>query len=226
MLEERGVATVAIAAVRAQAENTRPPRALWTTAQLGRPLGEPGDAAFQRRVLLAALGLLATTDGPVILRDFAEDPPGWADNPAWSPPPTRAGPVDALGAEIEVLRPAWERARTRFGRTTIGLAFQPPEAWSGFIARCLGGEEATVAGHATPALAWRFLCDDVKAYYGEVGQADGSAPSSRQLDHWFWSATTAGAALRALRAVGTASANNGLRAVAGRFFVPAPFLGG
>ena len=81
MLEERGFSTVAIASVRAQAEKTRPPRALWTTSQLGRPLDEPGDAAFQRRVLLAALGLLERTEGPVILEDFNEDPPGWQDAP-------------------------------------------------------------------------------------------------------------------------------------------------
>jgi len=224
MLEERSFATVAIASVRAQAENTPPPRALWTTAQLGRPLGEPNDPAFQRRVLMAALGLLTDANGPVILRDFTEDPPGWSDRPGWVPPPTRAGPADALAAEVMALRPAWERARARFGRTTVGLALQPPEAWAGFIARCLAGEEAVVAGHASAALAWRFLCDDVKAYYGEAGQADGPAPSSRQLDNWFWNATVAGAALRALRVAGMESANNGLRTVAGRFFVPTPFV--
>ena len=87
MLEERGFSTVAIASVRSQAEKTRPPRALWTTSQLGRPLGEPGDASFQRRVLLAAPGLLERTDGPVILDDFAEDPPGWRDTPDWRAPP-------------------------------------------------------------------------------------------------------------------------------------------
>jgi hypothetical protein len=74
---------VAIASVRAQAEKTRPPRALWTTSELGRPLGEPGDAPFQRRVLLAALNLLTRTDGPVTLEDFTEDPPGWQDSPDW-----------------------------------------------------------------------------------------------------------------------------------------------
>jgi len=70
ILEERGIATVAIGAVRAQIERTRPPRGLWTTAQLGRPLGEPEDPAHQRRVLMAALGLLERRDGPVILEDF------------------------------------------------------------------------------------------------------------------------------------------------------------
>src|SRR5215469_14666613 len=86
MLEERGFSTVAIASVRAQAEKTRPPRALWTTPQLGRPLGEPRDPAFQRRVVMAALSLLQRTDGPVILEDFIEDPPGWKDTPGWRAP--------------------------------------------------------------------------------------------------------------------------------------------
>src|ERR1700744_2302950 len=87
MLEERGFSTVAIASVRAQAEKPPPTRALWTTSQLGRPLGEPENASFQRRVLLAALSLLERTDGPVILEDFTEDPPGWPYTPGWRAPP-------------------------------------------------------------------------------------------------------------------------------------------
>jgi hypothetical protein len=58
MLEERGIPSVALGAVRAQMEKTRPPRGLRSAAQLGRPLGEPGDAAFQRRMMLAALLLV------------------------------------------------------------------------------------------------------------------------------------------------------------------------
>ena len=69
-LEARGFPTVALAAVRAQAEKTRPPRALWTAAPLGRPVGEPDDKAFQLRVLRHALGMLERPDGPVILEDF------------------------------------------------------------------------------------------------------------------------------------------------------------
>ena len=224
MLESRGLATVTIAAVRAQAENTRPPRALWTSSQLGRPLGEPNDPAFQRRVLLAALGLLERTDGPVILHDFHDDPPGWTDNPAWVAPATQAGTTDGFGAELRALTPAWLRAQARFGRTTTGLSFLSPDAWPDFVARCLAGDLPTVPGHATTALALRFLCDDIKAFYGEAGQADGPAPSSRQLDTWFWRATTGGAVLMALRARGMESENNALKTVAGRMFVPAPWL--
>src|ERR1700679_3830914 len=86
MLESRGVPCVAIGAARVQMEKTQPPRGLFVPFQLGRPLGEPEDPAFQRRVLLQALGLLERTDGPVILEDFPDDPPGWLDASDWLPP--------------------------------------------------------------------------------------------------------------------------------------------
>jgi hypothetical protein len=233
MLEERGFATVAIASVRAQAEKTRPPRALWTTSQLGRPLGEPGDAVFQRRVLLAALGLLERTDGPVILADFNEDPPGWHDTPDWQPP-ALAIPTDlpetpdvwatAFDAELSVLLPRWQTAQTRFGRTTVGLSFQAPAAWPEFTARFLAGELPRVPELDTPALALRMLCDDIKALYGEAAQAEGAPPSAHQIDAWFWRQTVAGRLLIALRDVAMASENNALKTVGGRFFVPAYWL--
>jgi hypothetical protein len=159
MLEERGFSTVAIASVRAQAEKTRPPRALWTTSQLGRPLGEPGDAMFQRRVLLAALGLLVRTDGPVILEDFNEDPPGWLDTPGWralalvgpaDPPETPNAWAAAFGLELSALMPLWRTAQARFGRTTVGLSFQAPAAWPEFASRFLAGELPAVPELDTP----------------------------------------------------------------------------
>jgi hypothetical protein len=61
--EEEGIATVAISLIRPQTENTKPPRALWVPFELGRPFGPPGDAAFQRRVILAALGMLERDNG-------------------------------------------------------------------------------------------------------------------------------------------------------------------
>jgi hypothetical protein len=233
MLEERGFATVAIASVRAQAEKTRPPRALWTTSQLGRPLGEPGDVSFQRRVLLAALALLTRTDGPVILEDFNEDPPGWQDTPGWWAPTLVqiSDPLEnpdawaaAFGAELAALLPLWRIAQTRFGRTTVGLSFQPPAAWPRFATRFLAGELPVVPELATPALALRMLSDDIKALYGEAAQAEGPAPSAHQIDAWFWRQTVAGRLLIELRSAAMASENNALKTVGGRFFVPAYWL--
>ncbi len=222
--------------IRVQMEKVRPPRGLWVPFELGRPLGEPGDPAFQRRVLMRALRLLERSDGPVILEDFAEDAPGWRDRPGWrppfellSPPPAAAltsggAWAAAMASEIAVLRPFWDRTRTRFGRSTVGLFGQPPDAWPGVAARFLDGELPASAGHATPALALRFLADDLKAYYGEAAQAVGDPPASRQIDGWFWRETLAGRFLIALRGAAEASGNNALKTVGTRFFVPAPYL--
>jgi len=230
MMESRGFATTAIGLVRYQMEQVKPPRGLWTPFQLGRPLGEPEDAVFQRRVLMQALGLLERTDGPVILEDFPDDPPGWSDRPGWQPP-FRASVTSGAGiapeqfaAELEQIRPFWAKARQRYGRTTVGLSGQERDAWPGFTAAVLRGELPVAAPHATTALSVRFLCDDVKALYSEAAQAVGPAPASRQIDGWFWTATVAGQLLIALRTAAMAIDNNALKTVGGRFFVPTPYL--
>ena len=67
-LEEEGLATVAISLIRPQTENTKPPRALWVPFELGRPFGPPSAAAFQKRVVLAALRMLEGAEGPISSR--------------------------------------------------------------------------------------------------------------------------------------------------------------
>ena len=233
MLEERGLPTTVLALVLPQVEKTRPPRALMTPFMLGRPLGEPNDPPFQRRVLLRALRLLERTDGPVILDRFPDDNPSWFDRPDWVPAVTLPPPgvyrgrpswEAAFRAELDTVLPVWDRFKTRFGRTTVGLAGQPPEVWARFAASFLDGALPTVPAHDSPALALRFLADDLKALYGEAVQADGDPPSARQIDLWFWRQTVAGQLLIALRAAAMESENNALKTVGGRFFVPVPWL--
>ncbi len=213
-----------------QLEKSRPPRALMVPFMLGRPLGEPNDATFQRRVLSAALGLLERTDGPVILDHFPDDNPSWFDRPDWAPSvvlraPEGAPPWGAAFAdELALVLPAWDRFKSRFGRTTVGLAGLAPAHWPSFIAQFFEGGLPSLPDHDTPALALRFLVDDIKALYGEAVQADGGTPSARQIDGWFWRQTAAGQMLIALRGAALASPNNAFKTVGGRFFVPAPFL--
>ncbi len=187
---------------------------------LGRPVGEPGDPAFQLRILRMALALLDRTDGPVILEDFPDDPPGWTDNPSWIAPAT--SPSSPFEAELMALLPLWEAAQTRFGRTSVGLSFLTARTWPAFAADVLAGGLPVTPQLETTALSVRFVCDDIKALYGEAAQAVGPAPSADQVDTWFWGHTAAGALLQALRSVAMASANNGLKTVGGRFFVPTP----
>jgi hypothetical protein len=91
-LEEEGIASVAIALARPQAENTRPPRALWVPFELGRPIGPPSDAAFQKRVILAALGLLEAKRQASLIVDFPDDDPREAPDVQWLPPSGAAHP--------------------------------------------------------------------------------------------------------------------------------------
>ncbi len=234
MLETRGLATVTIGLVRPHLEAVKPPRSVFTPFQLGRPLGEPNDPAFQRRVLMQALALLERRDGPVILEDFPDDAPGAGDQSGWRPPlvtqaddpATPEAWAAALAQEMAELRPMWEQAREQRHGTTVGVSVQPPEAWPDFMAAFLAGGLPDVPAHATPALALRFLLDDLKAYYGEAAQARGPVPSSGQIDRWLWRQTIAGRFMIALREVCLRADNNALRTVAGRFFVPRPYLPG
>lgn len=235
MIESRGIPTAVVGLVRLHMEKSQPPRGLWTPFLLGRPLGEPGDAAFQKRVITQALRLLERRDGPVILQDFPEDAPNSSDTPGWTSPvmlpaPSAQGSPEAwraaLTAEMAVVEPAWRRAQQRFGRTTVGLSQRAPGDWPGLFARFLAGElpPGPAPAIAAPALALRFAVDDIKAFYTEAAMSLGQPGSARQIDAWFWRQTVAGLCLKALREAGMASENTALRTVAGRFFVPAPWL--
>jgi hypothetical protein len=233
MLEERGLPTTVIGLVLPHLEKIRPPRALMVPFMLGRPLGEPNDVAFQRRVLLQALNLLVNKDGPVVLEHFLEDNPSAFDRPQWRPSVALAKPDSAIDskaferafrAELALVLPAWERFKLRFSRSTVGLSGQEVDAWPSFMTAVLEGGLPTVPRYETTALALRFLADDLKALYGEAVQADAGPPSARQIDAWFWSETVAGQLLLALRSKSLVSENNALKTVGGRFFVPTPYL--
>jgi hypothetical protein len=229
-LEEEGLATVAISLIRPQTENTKPPRALWVPFELGRPFGPPGDAAFQRRVILAALGMLERDSGPVIIEDFPDDDPRWQPDPGWRPPPIPAPPAAGspaalaaqLEAEIPQLRDAHQRWVAQYSRTAVGLCGLSISECCRYVADWLGGKAPPIPREAfSGPLMLRFAVDDLKAYYLEAAAAGAGRPSSRQLGDWFWNETVAGAAIHALREACLASEDDRLKLIAGNFLVPA-----
>ena len=229
-LEEEGIATVAISLIRAQTENTKPPRALWVPFELGRPFGPPNDPVFQRRVVLAALGMLERDDGPVVIEDFVDDDPRGQPDRAWHPPQVPAAVTDGsvetmaarLESEIVQLRDAHERWVALRGRTTVGLSGLSMAECGRFVADWLHGKAPPSRRDEFSAiLMLRFAVDDLKAYYLEAAAAGAAKPSSRQLGDWFWNGTAAGAAIIALRATGLASEDERLKAILGNFMVPA-----
>lgn len=224
-LEEEGIATVAIALIRPQAERTRPPRALWVPFELGRPLGPPSDPTFQRRVILAALGLLERRDGPVLLANFPDDDPREAPDPDWRAPRTGSAPDDlaaALEAEIAELAPAYRQSCAERGRTTVGLTGLTPSEAASYVAAWLRGPlpSASPVAELSPVLCLRFAVDDLKAYALEAAIAGSAKPSSRQLGDWLWNDSATGVAARTLRTMLMASEDERAKLIGGMFMVP------
>ena len=210
-LEEEGIATVAIALIRPQAENTKPPRALWVPFELGRPFGPPNDPAFQKRVLLAALGMLVEGGGPVRIIDFPDDDPRAQPDPAWRPPFMPAtvanGIAESLASRLEAEILLFQGAHRRWMAAARPQHSRPERACRSpdcarYVADWLRGKAPPSPrdGFSAP-LILRFAVDDLKAYCLEAAAAGTAKPSSRQLTDWFWNETATGAAIHVLREV-------------------------
>ena len=65
-IERHGIATASITALPEITRRVRPPRALHVPYPLGFPLGEPGNASLQRKVLEALLAILCRADVPLV----------------------------------------------------------------------------------------------------------------------------------------------------------------
>ena len=232
--ERSRIPTVVISLVREHSRRLRPPRTLWTPFELGRPLGAPGDAQFQRRVLGAALGLLAETAGPVLV-DFPEDAPAGTESgggeAAWACPVRLTRPdaaaAESLGAqvarEVRSLAPWQERGRERrSGRTTFGLSGLPPDAIVELLAGYAEhGKETSPRDDLAFSRILKYALDDLLAWYREAVTArPGATPSGSALASWFWGETQASRLFLAVRERGVASEDPAVRLVVQRLLVP------
>lgn len=203
---------------------------------LGRPLGAPNDAAFQTRVVRAALKLLERTDGP-ILEDYPEDAPDSAgeDEEGWVcpinlPAPAAAEDQDAaLLDEIESLRSWYDLGVEKRGRTSVGTSGLDMEAIAHYLSAWARGEtpdnpskDSALSGDNNTMI--RMACDDLKAYYTEAaaaqpGQGD-RTPNSAEISNWFWSSTQGANLLLKLKATLSQSEDKMLAIVGGLLVVP------
>lgn len=191
-LEREGIPTVGISLVREHTETIRPPRALWVTFELGRPLGIPDDPAFQRRVVRAALDLVERTDGPLIA-DYPEHVDEEADFTGWACPINLApSATDTLAAEIDRLAVWYDRAVAAHGRTTVGVSGLDMPAAAKLVA-------AALAGPLPAAQPLKQAIDDLKAYYLEAASAFPDPGSSRTRKAWLWDETILAKSLLALQ---------------------------
>ena len=191
VFERAGLATIAISLVRGQAEDGRPPRALHVEFPLGRPLGRPGDPAFQQRVLDHAFALLPRTDTPVLV-DFPDVIDDGAGEPlACHLPPRRDPSLHPAVDEALGLRAAYNRTAARTGRTGVFRTAGPDD-----IADVLSALVAIVAGSpwdSSPITDLGAAALDVRAYYEEaaLGLVD-HVPAARQAESWLYRSTATG----------------------------------
>lgn len=232
-LEEEGIPTTQISLVREHTEALAPPRALWVPFMLGRPFGVPGDAAFQRRVLLAALALFerAQGDNPV-LADFPDDAPHedlGAEPEGLSCPvsfPGRYAPgqgplAEQFADEVGQLGAWHELALRHRGRTALGVTGLSVEQLVGFAASWLGDAPQPVFRSGLPAgEALKLACDELKAYYYEAKAVQPGRHSAVEIENWFWMETAAGRVFLALRDVAAASSDPSMERLASLSLVP------
>lgn len=213
-LERQGIPTAGISLVREHTEIIRPPRALWVTFELGRPLGKPDDAPFQTRVLRAQLDMLKRTDGPLLV-DYPEDVEGEVDLTGWACPISLAPrPSDTLGAEIDRLVTWYDRAVAARGRTTVGTSGLDMPAAGKLVTEALEGT-------LPPALALKLAVDDLRAFYLEAASAFPDPGTSKTRKAWFWDETLFAKALLALQPKLAASADPQHKVLGALTLIPA-----
>lgn len=182
VFEAAGIATVVLSSVRKVTVKMAPPRALHCEFPLGRPLGRPGDAAFQHDVLARAFTLFDAPSGPV-LADHpdvieADDQPL-----VCTIPPRFDASVPPAVDEARGLRKVFDRGLARRGVTTVGRARSPDDVPTALAAldAIAHGAEWTQAG--IPGGNPMAACHDIRTYYEEAALelADGPVPGARSV---------------------------------------------
>jgi hypothetical protein len=234
-LEREGVPTTIISLIRPHTERMRPPRALWVPFELGRPFGTPNDAAFQTRVLEAALALLEAPAGPV-LEDFPEDAAEEAEPGTWACPlplaeASAGGSLserEAFAQEFARIRPWYDLALERRGRTTLGLSGLSADDLGEWLVRLLDDPlPEAPRGDVALGSAVKFAAEDLRALYGEAAtvQPGAKLPSASEFEDWFWEETAAGALLKGVRERLLAADDASVKLIAAAMLVPAARLG-
>lgn len=235
-LEEDGLSTTGISLIRVNTEKVAPPRALWVPFELGRPFGAPNDAAFQRRVLMAALELLDAPEGPV-LADFPDDAPETSvalDEDEMeglvcliAPPklPDKNAPATELGRsllqEVKTMAPWYNLSLTKRGRTTVGPSGLDIETAARYLVAFI--EDQTVAPPRDDIPAGRVLklsYEDLKAYYGEAITLQPGYGTSGRVEDWLFNETTLGKSLWRLQDICAASDDEYYRYLSGKSIIP------
>ena len=170
--------------------------------ELGRPLGTPDHPEFQRKVLSALLALLDSAE-PVVkfFEQEAENSSstleGWACPVTFSPDSAE----NSLTQEVTLLKPWFEKAKTKRGRSATGTSGLDIDAIC-ILLEHMASEEisavpsAIVLPEYSQTLAFgdlfKLAVEDLKMFFAEAALAQPNPGTSKQLQDWFWEETSAG----------------------------------
>ena len=200
VFEAAGLTTIVYASMLEVVQKMNPPRALYSEFPLGRPLGKPGDAEFQRQVLQAGLDLLAATE-PVIetfpeVIEADETPMSCAIPPRYDPDLPAGGRrgTRRCGRPTTVRWPAGASPRSAARSRRIRSPMRSPCSTSG--PRAPRGRRCRCQVAIRSPSAWTSA-----TYYEEAALqlVDGPTPSGRSAEAWFHESTEAGRTLMTAR---------------------------
>jgi D-proline reductase (dithiol) PrdB len=209
VFEAAGLATIVLSSIRNVVERIHPPRALHCEFPLGRPLGKPGDAAFQHDVLARAFALLDAPSGPVLV-DHPDTIVSDESPLACTIPPRFDPSLPAAVDEACGIRKAYDRVVAKRGVSSIGRVLNADEVPNALavIHGIANGDDWTQTSLSGPRLMQAV--HDIRAYYEEAALElanvakdgrlpDGSAAGGRQTEAWFFEQTEAGKVILAAR---------------------------
>ena len=210
-LEDEGIATTQISLIKEHTLKMKPPRALWVTFPLGRPLGTPNNPEFQQDVLTRALNLLSEPAGPV-LADYPHDADDDQSEPVMPACPVDFSPRNKELSTIELLLQQFESefnsiytwytiACEQKGRTTSGVSglnfTDLKTLYTDFIT---GNREGLSSYEENLPDILRLAAEDFKSCYFEaLSSQPGQPTDAATLSDWFWETTHAAAVINEVR---------------------------
>ena len=209
--------TTGISLVRENTVSMQPPRSLWVSFPLGRPLGKPGDPQFQHEVIRAALALLHRT-APPVLEDFPRDVPApQAHEQAPACPVSFAAHADQtqtwsqrLAADLASVKPWYELSLRRRQRTLVGVSDASPEENMAALGELLDAQRLP-----TDNLSWfKHAVEDLKVLYLEALTAQPGNYDQQAVQRLLWQQSALGAALLRFHDLFAGSEQPGIRIIA------------
>ena len=221
--ESYGFSTVLVGFVKEHIQAIKPPRALWLNFPMGRPLGKPNDAEYQKKVIRSAFSLFDSSSGPV-LEDFPDIIPVKNGRMGYALPvelvmkKNEIGDVDIILKEIENeiqdLKQAYDNAISDRGRTTVGASEMSISDFAPFIAIFVKGDIPKSPRKGLGAIPQlKLVVEDLQAYYTEAVTHRDGIDDFEKIGSWFWEKTKAGRLILSLEAVSLESENRVLRQI-------------